>query len=94
MKEQKESERIRGVFAPNYPRKVLWKGCGIINTMKDTKEYTIVIKWHEGSDAFIATIPELKGLSAFGDTPEQALKELNIAKRLFLEVIEEDRKNE
>jgi len=60
--------------------------------MKD--DYTIIIKWHEGSDAFVATIPELDGLSAFGNTPELALKELQIAKRLFLEVIEEDRKNE
>ncbi len=53
------------------------------------KEYTIIIKWHEDSDAFVATIPELEGLSAFGDTPELALKELTIAKRLFLEVMEE-----
>ena len=53
------------------------------------KEYTIIIKWHDGSDAFVATIPELDGLSAFGDTPELALKELNIAKRLFLEVMKE-----
>ena len=57
--------------------------------MKDAKEYKIIIEWHEGSDAFIATIPELEGLSAFGNTPELALKELTIAKRLFLEVMEE-----
>ncbi len=54
-------------------------------------DHTIIIKWHEGSDAYIATIPELDGLSAFGNTPELALKELNIAKRLFLEVIEESK---
>ncbi len=54
-------------------------------------DYTIIIKWHEGSDAYIATIPELDGLSAFGDTPELALKELTIAKRLFLEVVKEDK---
>ena len=53
------------------------------------KEYTIIISWHNDSDAFIATIPELDGLSAFGNTPELALKELNIAKRLFLEVMKE-----
>ena len=57
---------------------------------KEISFYKIIIEWHEGSDAFIATIPELDGLSAFGNTPELALKELNIAKRLFLEVIEED----
>ena len=55
------------------------------------KEHKIIIEWHEGSDAYIATIPELEGLSAFGNTPELALKELNIAKRLFLEVIEESK---
>ena len=54
------------------------------------KEYTIVISWHDGSDAYVATIPELDGLSAFGNTPELALKELTIAKRLFLEVIGRD----
>ena len=57
--------------------------------MKDMREYRIIIEWHDGSDSFVATIPELDGLSAFGDTPELALKELNIAKRLFLEVIKE-----
>jgi len=48
------------------------------------KEHKIIIEWHDGSDAYIATIPELDGLSAFGNTPELALKELTIAKRLFL----------
>jgi len=52
------------------------------------KEHKIIIEWHDGSDAFIATIPELDGLSAFGNTPELALKELTIAERLFLEVME------
>jgi len=88
-KQLEEPERIRGVFAPNYPRKILWEGKpkDIKNAMK---EYRIVIEWHDGSDAFIATIPELDGLSAFGNTPELALIQLKIAKRLFLEVMGKD----
>ena len=87
MSESKEPERIRGVFAPNYPRKVLWEGKPKGNRTADT----IIIKRDEYSQSFVATIPELDGLSAFGNTPELALKELTIAKRLFLEVMEEDK---
>ncbi len=83
-KEIEKPERIRGVFAPNYPRKVLWKG-----KPENRTTDTIIIKRDEYSQSFVATIPELDGLNAFGDTPEQALAELNIAKRLFLEVMEE-----
>lgn len=53
-------------------------------------KHSVVIKWSDADDGFIATVPELEGLSAFGNTPEEAAKELSEAKELYLEVLEED----
>jgi len=53
-------------------------------------KHSIVIQWSEADQVFIAATPEIAGLNAFGDTPEEAIKELNIAKELFLQVMEED----
>ncbi len=53
-------------------------------------KHSVVIKWSDSDDGFIATVPELEGLSAFGNTPEEAAKELSEAKELYLEVLEED----
>ncbi len=53
-------------------------------------KHSVVIKWSDSDDGFIATVPELEGLSAFGNTPEEAVKELSGAKELYLEVLEED----
>jgi predicted RNase H-like HicB family nuclease len=52
--------------------------------------YSMVLQWSEEDNAYIATVPELPGLSAFGASPEKAIKELNIAKKPFLEVMAED----
>ena len=53
-------------------------------------KHSVIIKWSDPDDGFIATVPELEGLSAFGNTPEEAAKELSEAKELYLEVLEED----
>lgn len=52
-------------------------------------KYSMRIKWSEEDKGYIATIPELRGLSAFGETPEIALSELEIASKAFLEVLKE-----
>ncbi|MGH2509202.1 MAG: type II toxin-antitoxin system HicB family antitoxin, partial [Ktedonobacteraceae bacterium] len=36
-------------------------------------------------EGYIADIPDLKGCSAFGNTPEEALKELQLAKVAWIE---------
>lgn len=54
------------------------------------KEYSMVIQWSEEDGGYIATIPELSGLSAFGVTREEALQELEVAKEAYLEVFKED----
>jgi len=52
-------------------------------------DYTYRIFWSEEDEAYIAEVEELEGCSAFGDTPEQALKEVQTAMQLWLEVARE-----
>lgn len=54
------------------------------------KDYCIIVFYSEEDEAYIADIPDLKYCSAHGDTPEEALKEVLIAKELWLEVALED----
>ncbi len=49
------------------------------------KDYHINIFYSEEDDGYIADIPDLKYCSAFGDTPEEALREVLIAKSAWLE---------
>jgi predicted RNase H-like HicB family nuclease len=56
------------------------------------KDYHINIFWSEKDKSYVADIPDLKSCSAFGDTPEEALKEVQIAKGLWLEVAREEGK--
>ena len=56
------------------------------------KEYHINIFYSEEDDGFIADIPDLDSCSAFGETPEAALREVLIAKQAWLEAAREARK--
>ena len=49
------------------------------------KDYHINIFYSEADEGYIADIPDLKACSAFGDTPEEALKEVLIAKVTWIE---------
>jgi len=49
------------------------------------KDYHINIFYSEEDEGYIADIPDLKFCSAFGDTPEEALREVLIAKSAWLE---------
>jgi predicted RNase H-like HicB family nuclease len=49
------------------------------------KDYTIILFYSEEDGGYIADIPDLEACSAFGETPEKALQELQIAKKLWLE---------
>ena len=53
-------------------------------------KYSILLQWSKEDKAYIATVPELPGLSAFGSSPDEAIKELSIAQELYLEVLQED----
>ena len=50
------------------------------------KDYHINIFYSEEDEGYIADIPDLKYCSAFGDTPEEALHEVLLAKSAWLEV--------
>lgn len=52
--------------------------------MKDSR-YHINIFFSDEDKCYIADIPDLKYCSAHGPTPEAALKEVQIAKQLWLE---------
>lgn len=53
-------------------------------------KYSMHISWSDDDDCYIATCPEFPGLSAFGETPEEALAEAQIALQLFIDTYNED----
>jgi len=52
-------------------------------------QYSINVVWSDEDNCFIATVPEFPGLSAFGDTKAEALKEAEIALCGFIEIHKE-----
>ncbi len=56
------------------------------------RDYHINIFYSEEDECYVADIPDLRMCSGFGDTPEDALREVLIAKGLWLETAaDEDR---
>lgn len=53
-------------------------------------DYAINVFWSDEDDCYVATVPDLEGCSAFGATPQEAVREVEIAKKLWLEVARED----
>jgi predicted RNase H-like HicB family nuclease len=49
------------------------------------KDYHINLFYSEEDGGYIADIPDLKHCSAFGPTPEEALQEVLVAKKAWLE---------
>ena len=49
------------------------------------RDYHINIFYSEDDDGYIADIPDLEACSAFGVTPDEALREVQQAKKLWLE---------
>ena len=50
------------------------------------RDYHINIFYSDDDDGYIADIPDLEACSAFGQTPDEALREVQQAKKLWLEV--------
>jgi len=48
-------------------------------------DYHINIFWSDEDGCYVADVPDLRFCSAFGDTPEQALSEVERAKAAWLE---------
>ena len=55
-------------------------------------DYHINLFYSEEDGGYIADIPDLKSCSAFGETPEEALREVQIAKAARLETCRARRK--
>jgi len=52
-------------------------------------KYGFDMLWSEEDEGFIATCPDFPGLSAFGESPEEALVEAKVALNLFIESLKE-----
>ena len=50
------------------------------------RDYFISIFHSENDGGYIADIPDLRYCSAFGYTPDEALREVQIAKQAWLEI--------
>ncbi len=49
------------------------------------KDYHINIFYSDADEGYIADIPDLEACSAFGNTPAEALEQVQIAKQAWLE---------
>lgn len=54
-----------------------------------TPHYHINVFFSEEDGCFVADIPDLKYCSAFGETPDEAVREVLIAQQLWLETAQE-----
>ena len=55
-----------------------------------SNKYGLNIIWSEEDHGYIATCPEFPGLSAFGETFEDAIAEAKLAQELFIETYEQE----
>ena len=56
------------------------------------KDYHINIFYSEEDKAYIADIPDLQACSAFGNTPAEALAQVEVAKKAWLEAAQTEGK--
>lgn len=57
------------------------------------KDYHINIFYSDEDEGYIADIPDLAHCSAFGETPEEALEQALIAKKVWLESAKKEGKS-
>lgn len=57
-----------------------------------SNKYSVSIYWSDEDECFVALVPEFPGLSVFGETREEALKEAKIAINLFIDSYKEENK--
>jgi predicted RNase H-like HicB family nuclease len=53
-------------------------------------KYTTEIFYSDEDEGYIAVVPELPGCSAFGETEEEALKEIKVAIKLWIEAAKKE----
>jgi antitoxin HicB len=52
-------------------------------------KYSFTLHWSDEDEGYIVKCPEFPGLSAFGDTPDEAIAEAQIALELMIETYQE-----
>jgi predicted RNase H-like HicB family nuclease len=55
-----------------------------------TAKYHIDLFWSEEDGTWVADVPDLQSCSAFGDSPGEALAEVELAMEAWLDVARED----
>lgn len=55
-----------------------------------TEHYHIDVFWSDEDNCWIANVPDLQGCSAHGESPEEAMREIQIAMEAWLEVTREN----
>ena len=58
--------------------------------MKDQPKYRIEIFWSDEDGGYIANVPDLRYCSAFGESYEEALREVLVAMELHLDTLREE----
>ena len=59
---------------------------------KNQLPYRITVAWSAVDEAYEARIPAIRHCLAYGETPEKAVKEVKLAAKAMLEVMEADGK--
>ncbi len=54
------------------------------------QKYHINVFWSDRDGCWVADVPDLKSCAAFGDTPDEALAEVQTAMEAWLEVAQEE----
>jgi len=54
-----------------------------------TFRYSVIMAWSREDGGYIATVPELPNFSVFGETAEEAAREVEIAAEQYLEALGE-----
>lgn len=52
-------------------------------------KYSVLIQYDETDQIYVASIPELQGCMAHGNTQEEAFKEVNIVRDMWIETAKE-----
>ncbi len=63
-----------------------------MDAMKKAQKYSFRVQYSEEDGGYIALSPEFPGLSAFGETLEEAIRESETALELFIEAYSEQKK--
>lgn len=58
--------------------------------MNEAPKYEVDIFWSEDDGSYIANVPDLEYCSAWGETYEDALREVRVAMDLYLDTLRED----